>query len=169
MTPEEEAYAEALRRIREAEANGAVVLRPHLTPNTQPLRVQAAQRRLYPAGRPHLAPMARPLRVRAAQRLQGPDASSKTGEWAKKVNESLSPLSTYHFFMQTHFEIVEDRLLVRFRRGNFSRTPRHRELWLVKKCEARPNRGLVTVRSIARCWHHRLARYESGQRRIKFG
>ena len=26
MTPEEEAYAEALRRIREAEANGAVVL-----------------------------------------------------------------------------------------------------------------------------------------------
>jgi hypothetical protein len=93
MTPEE-AYDEALRRIREAEETGAVELDlselafesdssrvgpPHLAPIAQPLQVRVAERRFIPAGRANFAPEARPHLVLAPPRI-GRSISSKPPE-----------------------------------------------------------------------------------------
>ena len=79
MTPEE-AYAEALGRVRKAKATGASALNlsrvdflrrlpqelAGLTPNARPLLLRAAQRRLNSAGRPDFARIALPEGMRAA-------------------------------------------------------------------------------------------------------
>ena len=112
MTPEE-AYEEALRRIREAEETGAVELDlsgletltrlpPELERLTslQSLNLSGApaQRRPVPAGKPHLAPIAQPLLV---QQLSG-DLSPLAGltslqsldlSWCIQLSGDLSPLA----------------------------------------------------------------------------
>ena len=54
MTPEEEAYEEALRRIREAEETGALEL---VLSDLETLMTSSG------VGQPRLAPIARPLRL----------------------------------------------------------------------------------------------------------
>ena len=96
MTPEE-AYEEALRRIRKAEETGALELdlsgqkegktgeweytgletfestsarvdASYLAPIARPLLVRGSQRRPVSAVKPHLAPIAQPLQVQATER-----------------------------------------------------------------------------------------------------